>query len=137
MQWQYNKHLQPTYRMSYQSQSMLAILLPHPSGVCLHPFNAGKIKHLPDLLNELSTVTQWYLFGIYLGVDLTTLSEIEANYRKVRECLTHTVAQWWRNVTPTWSAVVNALMGIGREKLASQVAEKHGMDYIWNSQLRN
>jgi len=75
-----------------------------------------------DLLNEMSTVTDWHLLGIYLGVDLTTLSGIEADYQKAKERLTHTVIQWWRNVTPTWSAVVKALVGIGREKLASQLA---------------
>ena len=113
--------------MSYQSQNMLATPLPHPSGGCLPPFNAGKITDLRDLLNELSTVTQWYPFGIYLGVDLTTLSGIEADYHKAKERLTRTVVQWWRNVIPTWSAVVKALVGIGRGKLASQVAAKHGM----------
>ena len=128
MQWQYNNHLQPAYRMSYQNQSMLAIPLPHSSGGCLPPFHAGKITDLRDLLNELSTVTEWHLLGIYLGVDLTTLSGIEADYQKAKERLTHTVIQWWRNVIPTWSAVVKALVGIGSENLASQIAEKHGMN---------
>ena len=76
----------------------------------------------------MSTVTQWYLFGIHLRVDLTTLSGIEADYQKAKERLTQTVIQWWKNVTPTWSAVIKALIGIGREKLASQLAEKHGMN---------
>ena len=31
---------------------------------------------------------------------------------------------------PTWSAVVKALMGIGRERLASDLAAKYGM---WDS----
>ena len=65
MQWQYNNHLQLAYRMSYQSQSMLDIQLPHPSGGCPPPFHAGKITDMCVLMDELSTVTQWYLLGIY------------------------------------------------------------------------
>ena len=91
-------------------------------------FNAGRITDLRDLLNEMSTVTQWYLLGIYLGVDLSILATIKADHKDTKDCRTHTLIEWWNRATPTWSAVVKALMGIGREKLASQVAEKHGMN---------
>ena len=117
------------YRNSYNIASIKKYTYCfHVFVVTPHSFNAGKITDLPDLLNELSTVTQWFLFGIYLRVDLTTLSGIEADYQKAKERLTHTVIQWWRNVTPTWSAVVKALVGIRRGKLASQLAAKHGMN---------
>ena len=76
----------------------------------------------------MSTVTQWYLLGIYLGVDLSILATIEADHEDTKDRRTHTLIQWWNHATPTWSAVVKALMGIGREKLASQLAEKHGMN---------
>jgi len=64
MQWQYNNHLQPAYRMSYQSQIMLAIHLPHPSGDCLPPFHAGKITDMRVLMDELSTITQWIYYQV-------------------------------------------------------------------------
>ena len=35
--------------------------------------------------------------------------------------------EWQRHVIPTWSAVVKALVGIGRERLASELATKYGM----------
>ena len=79
-------------------------------------------------MNEMSTVSQWYLLGIYLGVDLTALATVEADYQKTEDRRTHTLIQWWNRVTPTWSAVVKALVGIGREKLAGQLAKKHGMN---------
>ena len=129
MQWQYNNHLQLAYRMSYQSQSMLDIQLPHPSGGCLPPFHAGKITDIRILMDELSTVTQWYLLGVYLGVGLSILATIKADYEDTKERRIHTLIQWWNHVTPTWSAVVKALVGVGREKLASSVAEKHGMNF--------
>ena len=33
--------------------------------------------------------------------------------------------EWQRCVIPTWSAVVKALVGIGRERLASELAAKY------------
>ena len=107
---------------------MLATPLPHPSDGCLPPFDAGKITDLRDLLNELSTATEWYLLGIYLGVDLSILATIKADHEDTKDRRIHTLIQWWNRVTPTWSAVVKALVGIGSEKLASRVAEKHGMN---------
>ena len=91
---------------------------------------AGKITDLRDLMNETSTVTQWYLLGIYLEVDLPTLAAIKADHEDTKDRRTHTLIQWWNRVTPTcsWSAVVKALVGIGRGNLASQLAEKHGMN---------
>ena len=79
-------------------------------------------------MNEMSTVSQWYLLGIYLGVDLPTLATVKANHEDIKDRRTHMLIQWWNRVTPTWSAVVKALVGIGRGKLASQLAEKHGMN---------
>ena len=109
-----------------------AVLLPYPSSGCLLTIHAGKITEsdMSALMDELSTVTQWYLLGIHLGVDLPTLAAIKADHEDTKLRLTHTLIQWLnRNrVTPTWSAVVKALVGIGRDKLASQLAEKHGMN---------
>ena len=96
--------------------------------ILLFSFNAGKITDLRDLMNEMSTVSQWYLLGIYLGVDLTALETVEADHQKTEDRRTHTLIQWWKHVTPTWSAVVKALVGIGRGRLASQLAEKRGMN---------
>ena len=90
-------------------------------------FCAGKISELRDLVNELSTVSQWYLLGIYLGLRQSTLDAIKADNTTVSECRTQMLIQWQRCVIPTWSAVVNGLVGIGRERLASHLATKYGM----------
>ena len=34
--------------------------------------------------------------------------------------------EWQNKVTPTWSAVVQALVEIGMRRLASELAQKHG-----------
>ena len=87
----------------------------------------GKITELRDLVNELSTVSQWYLLGIYLGLHSLTLDTINADYNKLTECRMQMLIEWQRCVIPTWPAVVKALVGIGRERLASHLATKYGM----------
>lgn len=89
--------------------------------------NAGTITELRDLVNELNSVTQWYLLGIYLGVQISTLEEIKKDYTTAKECRTQTLVEWQKHVTPTWAAVVKALVEIERERLASTLAEKYGM----------
>ena len=34
--------------------------------------------------------------------------------------------EWQKNVIPTWSAVIEALLGIGMRRMASELARKHG-----------
>ena len=87
----------------------------------------GKITELHVLVNELSTVTQWYLLGIFLGLHPSTLDTINADNKSTRECRTKMLIEWQNRVTPTWSAVVKASVGIGRERLASDLAAKYGI----------
>ena len=93
----------------------------------LFTFYAGKVRELRVLVNELNTVTQWYLLGVYLGLHPSTLDAIKKNCTDTKECCTHMLIEWQECVIPTWSAVVKALMGIGRDRLASHLAAKYGM----------
>ena len=88
--------------------------------------HAGKIKDLRVLLNELSTVSQWYCLGIFLGLHPSRLDEIDDAY-KGKHCRTQMLIEWQKRVTPTWSAVVKALVQIGQDCLASDLAAKYGM----------
>ena len=72
-------------------------------------------------------MTQWYLLGIYLGIHPSILDPINADYKTTTECRTQMLIEWQKCVIPTWSAVVKALVGIGRERLASHLATKYGM----------
>ena len=96
----------------------------HSGMLCLY---SGKITGLRDLLNELRTVTQWYLLGIYLGLHPSTLDAIRKDYVDTEECRTQMLIEWQKCVIPTWSAVVKALVGIGRERFASHLATKYGI----------
>ena len=98
-------------------------MYPYPG---LHFMHSGKIRELRDVLNELSTLNQWYHFGIYLGLHWSTLDAIKIDHAHTEECRTQMLIEWQKRMIPTWSAVVKALVGIGRERLASHLAEKYG-----------
>ena len=94
-------------------------------------FYAGKIRELRDTLNELSTLNQWYHFGIHLSLDWSILDAIRKDCADTKECRTQMLIEWQRHVIPTWSAVVKALVGIDRERLASRLAAKYGMLHLF------
>ena len=93
------------------------------SGITTH---AGKITDQRDLLNELSTVSKWYLLGIYLGLCSSKLDEFSADYKTTEACRTQMLIEWQKRVVPTWSAVVKALVGIRECQLARHLAVKYG-----------
>ena len=89
----------------------------------------GKITglELNDLLTQLSTVDKWYTLGVYLGLHPWSLAAIKEQCATIEECRTQMLLQWQNNVTPTWSAVVKALVEIGQDRLASDLAAKYGV----------
>ena len=81
---------------------------------------------LLDLLDELKDVNDWFYFGLYLKVPLSLLKEIRSNYRTVIDQKIDMLDQWSELVVPTWGRVVQALVGIGRMRLATHIGSKHG-----------
>ena len=77
-------------------------------------------------MRELQEVNDWVMLGIYLGIKMPKLEEIEEDYPKLARRRTQMLQEWQNNVTPTWSAVVKALVEIGMRRLASELAQKHG-----------
>ena len=94
-------------------------------------FCVGKIRKPCDVLYELSTLNQWYLFGIYLGLHWSILDAIKIDHAGMKECRNQMLIEWQKRVIPTWTAVVKALVGIGREHLASHIATKYGMLHLY------
>ena len=84
------------------------------------------VPDLIDLEDELQDVITWIPFGLYLGIKIGKLRAIERECSTVQECRIKMLEEWQNNVTPTWSAVVKALVGIGMRRNASELAEKHG-----------
>ena len=85
------------------------------------------VPEVCDLDSELHEVTDWIPLGLHLGITLPELKTIEKNYPN--DLSRHRIEmfeKWQKKMTPTWSAVVQALMGIGMRRLASELAQKHG-----------
>ena len=66
------------------------------------------------------------MLGFYLGIKLPELKIIEASYPNLQRCRLEMFEKWRNSVTPTWSAVVQALVEIGMRRLAAELAQKHG-----------
>ena len=85
------------------------------------------VPEVHDLDSELHEVTDWIPLGLYLGITLPELYFIQANYpNDLKRCRIEMYEEWQKKVTPTWSAVVQALDEIGERRLASELAQKHG-----------
>ena len=81
---------------------------------------------LADLVSELHEVNDWVTFGLYLGIKIWRLRAIEKECQTIGERRTQMLEEWQNNEIPTWSAVVQALVGIGMRRLASEIAQTHG-----------
>ena len=77
-------------------------------------------------MSELQDVNDWVTFGLYLGIKMPRLEAIKLDCPTLGERRTQLLNEWQKKVTPTWSAVVQALAGIGMRRLASELAQKHG-----------
>ena len=77
-------------------------------------------------MTELQDVNDWIPFGLYLGIKMPRLEAIKVDYPTLGERRTQMLNEWQKKVTPTWSAVVQALVGIGMRRLASELAQKNG-----------
>ena len=77
-------------------------------------------------MSELQEVNDWVTFGLYLGIKICRLRAIQEKCQKIEEGRTQMLEEWQKIVTPTWSAIVQALVKIGMRRLASELAQKHG-----------
>ena len=57
---------------------------------------------------------------------MSTLEAIEMERITTGERRTQMLFEWQRRVTPTWSAVIQALVKMGMRHLATQLAQKKG-----------
>jgi len=83
----------------------------------------GKLDVL-SLSNELTEVVDWHQLGIQLGIPVSELSNIEADYHKNERRKTETLSLWLRR-TPnaSWEHVVKALRQMGEKRVAENIAE--------------
>ena len=86
---------------------------------------AQSLKYV-TLISELHEVIDWIHLGLHLGIKLPELKTIEANYPTLQRRRIELFEKWQKNVTPTWSAIVQALVKTGMRRLASELTQKHG-----------
>ena len=84
------------------------------------------VPEIRDLDSELHEVIDWIPLGLHLGIKLPELKTIEANYPTLQRRRIELFEKWQKNVTPTWSAIVQALVKTGMRRLASELTQKHG-----------
>ena len=80
-----------------------------------------------DLLSELQELTNWFYFGVCVGVHQATLKEIRQDYEDTEECKREMLAVWRNKEIATWSKVIRALAEVGMPRLALEIASKYGM----------
>ena len=81
-----------------------------------------------DLIEELKIVTDWFNFGIYLGIPHEELMVVGKDYNIMgtERCKLETLIIWMKRESPTWSKVIQALVGIEMFALAEKIAKNHG-----------
>ena len=78
---------------------------------------------------ELQEVSEWFRLGLYLDIPPEKLYDIkhDPTLRSIPEFRTEMFSVRTRMLPrPSWSCVVEALMGVGRETLAHSIADKYG-----------
>ena len=92
-----------------------------------------------NLVDELDSVSgRWEEFGLKLGVRKSVLNVIKNDYIKetdgTKKCFSEMLYKWFRNSTKSpnqiWITVCNVLTKMDESQLASEVAQKHGMQFI-------
>ena len=93
----------------------------------LFPLTAAPTPSLPELLNVVASVRNWYSLGLNLGLGIFRLNQIERDYladsnRRMVEMLTY----WLRYAeNPTWKDVSDALSEMGEHIAALEIGRKH------------
>ena len=98
-------------------------------------YAVGPVPTLQAMLAHLSEVgSDWFVFGIALGVPISKLKDIETRHSKegTMRCIVDAV-QYWLDTTPaaSWRHVAAALEQVGLLRLALIIKLK----YLWDHTL--
>ena len=82
---------------------------------------------METLLSSLKCAPDWYKLGLYLGIESSILSIIEADCPNQCEKGMRMMLQKWLEIctNPTWRVVVTAVRNIGQNKLANEIEKKY------------
>ena len=78
-------------------------------------------------MEELKDLTDWFNFGIYVGIHQEELLVIGKDYNMdVDRCKVETLIFWMKRESPTWTKVIQALVRMEMLSLAQKIAEHYG-----------
>ena len=89
---------------------------------------------LPELMECLASVADWFTLGIFLRIPHSQLEIIESgclvasSARRIRRLLSDMLAEWIQNhqEEAKWSNLVYALSAIGKRAVARKIAHEYG-----------
>ena len=82
--------------------------------------------NLREILSELDGMVDWFLLGVYLGVPVGKLMEVEEAYPKPSRRRAEMIIVWSKQEEPSWQKLVTALVGAGESERAISLADKYG-----------
>lgn len=85
---------------------------------------------IPDVLRELSEITNWFQLGLALNLKYSTLSSIETDKKTVDERKREMVRSWLQQKDGcSWQALVTALEDrlVKRHDVAEQIKQKYNI----------
>ena len=90
-----------------------------------HPPNSSNTKpQLADLLRHVQTHL-WYRLGIYLGLSVNKLKQIQQDTRSTEDALTEMFQAWlMTDVKATWNKLYDALEELQLGVLANEIKDK-------------
>ena len=116
------------YRNCTHHLTIHAVNIMHKN-LCL-ACHASDIQNLQQLLDELWDVTDWMPFGLYLGLSVSTLKQIQKEQQTIKQCQREILLTWWNEPKPTWLKVIQALVNIKMVHLAVKVASNYGKFFV-------
>lgn len=88
-----------------------------------------EITSLPSsrlLLKELSSVSDWFMLGVYLKLEVSELRKVQAQFNSVERCKLEMFDIWLRTCpNASWELVASALNCLREDSLASTLRQKY------------
>ena len=88
------------------------------------------------LVHELNGVTNWQYLGMFLGLDMAEIKEIEQDYLDTPRRRMEMLDKWMKKGNPSWEMVVDALEKMSEQRLADQLRIKYSCAHS-NTKMRN
>ena len=111
-------------RKTYRGVELLLTTLPS-SRIVLDP----EADYL-SVLNEVTSVAEWFTLGLYLKLPRYKQEIISADYHFSIEARSKMLHVWLQTRNATWSSLFGALIKLGMRTLGNNIANRRGWSMI-------